>query len=226
MAGWRSGCRSGSNEPASSARTAIVALKYVSVFPATEKHKDVGGRNHDRNEYHHEGLRTEVPPGPTMNFQNPWAMHPEENSHAQASRNGGAILSTVNSARMKQIAFEIRPIFPHSASSWPDDAPPICSAFARHGQDLRISVQIARRRGIAPGDCRLGAGQGMASPPGRLVHSQLLGKRYRLCHNMAQRNGCACGMKSPPALKEKPGEFDAQCSRARDRAANFRKGRW
>src|SRR4051812_48053215 len=93
------------------------------------------------------------PCGPIMNFQNPPTIHPEENSQAQASSSGGATLSTVNSAKMKQIAVEIRPIVPHScvrlvargcdlgrqrSSSWPDDAPPLGSAFARHGQNLRI----------------------------------------------------------------------------------------
>jgi len=51
-----------------------------------------------------------------MNCKNPWTMHLEENSHAQASRKGGATLRSVNSARMKQTAFEIRPIFAHSGA--------------------------------------------------------------------------------------------------------------
>jgi hypothetical protein len=65
--------------------------------------------------------------------------------------------------------------------SWPDNAPPVGSGFARHGQDLRISVQISRRRGGAPAASNA-TPAGQTAPLGCL-HSQLLGKRYRLCHN-------------------------------------------
>jgi hypothetical protein len=32
-------------------------------------------------------------------------------------------------------------------SPWPDDAPPMGSAYVRHAQNLRIFVQISRRSG-------------------------------------------------------------------------------
>ena len=56
------------------------------------------------------GLRT--PNGPTRKFPKLRAMQLGESSQAQNSRNAGVMLSTVNSARMKQIKLEVRPIFP------------------------------------------------------------------------------------------------------------------
>jgi hypothetical protein len=37
------------------------AVKYVFVFPATEKHNDVGEQSDDRNDHHHEGPRAGSP---------------------------------------------------------------------------------------------------------------------------------------------------------------------
>ncbi len=56
------------------------------------------------------GLRT--PDGPTRKFPKPRARQLGESSQAQNSRNTGVMLSTVSSARMKQIKLEVRPILP------------------------------------------------------------------------------------------------------------------
>jgi len=56
------------------------------------------------------GLRT--PAGPIRKFPKPRARQLGESSQAQNSRKTGVILSTVNSAKMKQTKLEVRPIFP------------------------------------------------------------------------------------------------------------------
>ena len=56
------------------------------------------------------GLRT--PSGPTRKLPKLRARQLGDSSQAQNSRNAGVTLSTVSSARMKQIKLEVRPIFP------------------------------------------------------------------------------------------------------------------
>jgi len=56
------------------------------------------------------GLRT--PAGPIRKFPKPRARQPGESSQAQNSRKTGVMLSTVNSARMKQTKLEVGPILP------------------------------------------------------------------------------------------------------------------
>ena len=158
----------------------------------------------------------------------------------EADKAGGSSHLSLASARLVATGcdFSRRPIRhgrrDEVLSSCPDDALPVGSAFARHVQDLRILVQISRRRvrthtlrGSSNATTRRGSSAARNAGPAPAAHVRtLLGKRYRLCHNMAQRNRCACGMSLESACSHKKRGIPCPIFAFSPPVSSFPKARW
>ena len=74
--------------------------------------------------------------------------------------------------------------------------------------------------------CFIGAHRRCPSRSAAALHRQLLGKRYRLCHNMAQRNRCGCGMTRNPPAAIRNGGIPCPIFAFSPRVSSFPRGRW